>query len=112
MVALTVRDAAGNIVKPDHYPCTRGFPSMPVGIPLAGGASRPIRSFDRLDWVRLADWGYGSLPPGHYTLSGVLRALVTRSTGEDQNTTVVERFFTSDQNGKGAIASASFDVAP
>jgi hypothetical protein len=112
MVALTIRDAAGNIVKPDGDPRMRGFPNSPVGIPLAEGGSRVIVGLDGEDWVRLADWGYGSLPPGHYMVSGVLSAFVSRSVGDDQNAKVVEHFATSDENGKGAIASTSFDIVP
>jgi hypothetical protein len=112
MVALTIRDAAGNTVAPDHYPRRRGFPISPVGVPLAGGASRSIGGLDREEWVHLADWGYGSLPPGRYTLTGVLSARVFRVMGDGQNEKVIERFATSDETGKGAIASTSLDIVP
>jgi hypothetical protein len=112
LVALTVRDAAGNVVKPDGYSRTQTFASMPVGVDLPGGAPRTIPSFDREDWVRLADWGYVSLPPGRYSVSGVLSTEVIRTTGEDQDAKVVEHFFTGDKNGKGAMGTVSFDIVP
>ena len=112
MVAVTIRDAAAAVVKPAHYARVRQFSESPVGVALAAGSSRYIPGIDREEWPSIADWGYGSLPPGHYTVTGVLSAIAFRTPSDDQRDKPVQRISTTDENGRGVEASASFDVTP
>jgi len=109
LVALTVRNSSGAIIAPQGPPAAPLYPTMSVAIDLPGNASRILPGLDGTAWQDLSQWGYAHLPPGTYTVTGVLTASVRRYDPAQQGK-LVEHFATGDANGNGVASSVTFTV--
>jgi hypothetical protein len=109
MVALTIRDTSGQVILRQAPPQSPGYPTMPVAVDFPRGASQTLIGVNQQEWQSLSSWGYGSLAPGRYTITGVLQASVRQYESGEQGR-IVDRFATSDENGNGSHASVTIVI--